>query len=61
MKDLYFAATHVAALHQRLVAHLEAQGELTPQGWKELTGASRKYTIPRTGTPAGLSLRRSIL
>lgn len=44
--DLIMEATAVASLRQRLIAFLDAHGELTPQQWKELVGASRKYTIP---------------
>jgi selenocysteine-specific elongation factor len=46
MKDLLFAARAVDELRGRLVAHLEARGTITPQEWKELVGASRKFAIP---------------
>jgi selenocysteine-specific elongation factor len=44
--DLYLDAGVVAELRARLVAHLDAHGEITPQQWKDVTGASRKYSIP---------------
>lgn len=44
--DLIMDAATVDFLRQRLVAHLDEHTEITPQQWKELVGASRKYTIP---------------
>lgn len=44
--DLVMDAATVDFLRQRLIAHLDEHGEITPQQWKELVGASRKYTIP---------------
>jgi len=44
--DLYVAAEVAADLRARLLAHLEAHGQITPQEWKDLTGATRKYSIP---------------
>jgi selenocysteine-specific elongation factor len=44
--DLYLASEVVASLKTRLLAHLDAHGQITPQEWKELTGTSRKYSIP---------------
>jgi selenocysteine-specific elongation factor len=44
--DLYLAAAVVASLRERLLAHLDAHGQITPQEWKELTATSRKYAIP---------------
>jgi selenocysteine-specific elongation factor len=44
--DLYLDAALVGALRERLVAHLDAHGEITPQEWKDITGASRKYSSP---------------
>jgi selenocysteine-specific elongation factor len=44
--DLYVAAEVVAQLRQRLLDHLDEHGQITAQGWKELTGTSRKYSIP---------------
>ena len=46
MKDLVFHAPAVDALRDKLVAHLKAHAQITPQEWKELVGASRKFTIP---------------
>ncbi len=46
MKDLVFHAPAVDALRDELVAHLKAHAQITPQQWKELVGASRKFTIP---------------
>jgi selenocysteine-specific elongation factor len=46
MKDLIFHAPAVDALRDKLVAHLHAHVEITPQQWKDLVGASRKFTIP---------------
>ncbi len=45
-KDLYFAATAITTLRERLVAHLEQQGQIDAQGWKALSGVSRKFSIP---------------
>jgi selenocysteine-specific elongation factor len=44
--NLYFDRETIAELKQRLVSHLKEAGELTTQQFKDLTGASRKYTIP---------------
>lgn len=44
--DLVMDAATVAFLRQRLLEHLDAHGEISPQQWKEVVGASRKYTIP---------------
>jgi selenocysteine-specific elongation factor len=44
--DLYMHAAVVAALRVRLVAFLDAHKTIDAQQWKELTGASRKFTIP---------------
>jgi selenocysteine-specific elongation factor len=44
--DLYVDAGAIDALRARLVAHLDARGEITTQEWKELCGTSRKYSIP---------------
>ena len=44
--DLVIAATVVADLQARLLAHLAAHVTIDAQQWKDLTGASRKYTIP---------------
>ncbi len=44
--DLVMASSVVAMLRERLLAHFATAAELSPQQWKELVGASRKYTIP---------------
>jgi hypothetical protein len=44
--DLYMHADVVAGLRARLVAFLDAHKTIDAQQWKELTGASRKFTIP---------------
>jgi selenocysteine-specific elongation factor len=46
MKDLIFHAPAVDALRDKLVAHLKAHTQISPQEWKDLVGASRKFTIP---------------
>jgi selenocysteine-specific elongation factor len=46
IKDLFFHAPAVAKLREKLLAHFEQHAELTPQQWKELVGASRKFSIP---------------
>jgi selenocysteine-specific elongation factor len=44
--DLYMHADVVADVRQRLVAFLDAHKTIDAQQWKELTSASRKFTIP---------------
>jgi len=44
--DLYVHADALAELRARLLAFLEAHKTIDAQQWKELTGASRKFTIP---------------
>jgi selenocysteine-specific elongation factor len=44
--ELYFAAPSVAALRERLVAHLRSRREITTQEFKDLVGATRKHVIP---------------
>ncbi|HEY1554732.1 MAG TPA: selenocysteine-specific translation elongation factor [Kofleriaceae bacterium] len=44
--DLAMHARVVDDVRARLVAFLEAHGTIDAQQWKELTGASRKFTIP---------------
>jgi selenocysteine-specific elongation factor len=46
VKDLLFLAAAIDELREKLRAHLQAKREITPQEWKELVGASRKFTIP---------------
>jgi len=45
-EDLYFHQTAIAGLEEKLVKFLEEKGEITTPELKELTGVSRKYTIP---------------
>jgi len=44
--DLYMHAEVVDELRAKLVAFLDAHKTIDAQQWKELTGASRKFTIP---------------
>jgi selenocysteine-specific elongation factor len=44
--DLVMHARTVDEIRARLVAFLDHHGTIDAQQWKELTGASRKYTIP---------------
>ena len=46
MKDLIFHQPAVAALREKLVEYLKAHTQITPQEWKEMVGASRKFAIP---------------
>ena len=45
-EDLYFHKSAVEALEEKLVDFLRSHGEITTPQFKEMTGASRKYTIP---------------
>jgi selenocysteine-specific elongation factor len=45
-ENLFFNREVIAELKERLVSHLGRVGEITTQQFKDLTGASRKYTIP---------------
>lgn len=45
-EEIYFHAAALAELQNRLVTWLREQGEITTTQFKEMTGASRKYTIP---------------
>jgi selenocysteine-specific elongation factor len=45
-EDLYFHSTVMEELQQRLVAYLKEHGEISTPDFKEMTQASRKYTIP---------------
>jgi selenocysteine-specific elongation factor len=45
-EDIYFHAAPMAELQNRLTAWLKQHGEITTPQFKEMTGASRKYTIP---------------
>jgi len=44
--DLFFHADTLNTLQQRLVAYLRSNGEISTPAFKEMTGTSRKYTIP---------------
>ena len=44
--DLFLHADVVADLRARLLAFLDEHKTINAQQWKDLTGASRKYTIP---------------
>ena len=44
--ELYFATTELDALEKRLRAYLEAHGAIDPTAYKELTGQTRKHTVP---------------
>jgi len=45
-EDLYFHSTAIEDLKDRLVSFLKEKGEISTPQFKEMTGASRKYTIP---------------
>ncbi len=45
-EDLYFHREAVEDLQSRLVEFLKSHGEITTPQFKEMTGSSRKYTIP---------------
>jgi selenocysteine-specific elongation factor len=45
-EEIYFHAAPMAELQERLVSRLKEHGEITTTQFKEMTGASRKYTIP---------------
>jgi selenocysteine-specific elongation factor len=44
--DLYVHTDAIAALRTRLLAFLDAHKTIDAQQWKEITGASRKFSIP---------------
>jgi selenocysteine-specific elongation factor len=44
--DLVVHGEVIAELRTKLLAFLDAHGTIDAQQWKELTGASRKFTIP---------------
>jgi selenocysteine-specific elongation factor len=44
--DLYLHQDPLAKLREQLRKHFEAQNELSPGQWKDIVGASRKFTIP---------------
>jgi len=45
-EDLFFHKAAVQNLEKELTSFLKAHGEITTPQFKEMTGASRKYTIP---------------
>lgn len=45
-EDLYFATTVLGALQQRLVDHIQKHDDIDAQGFKAMTGLSRKFSIP---------------
>ena len=45
-EGLYFHKNAVETLEKELVDFLKSNGEITTPRFKEMTGASRKYTIP---------------
>jgi selenocysteine-specific elongation factor len=45
-EDIYFDASAIQELQQRLVAFLEEHGEISTPQFKDMTQASRKFTIP---------------
>jgi selenocysteine-specific elongation factor len=44
--DLWFDAKTLEDLKEQLVGYLKERGHISPQEWKDLVGATRKYTIP---------------
>jgi len=44
--DLFVHADAIAALRGKLIAFLDAHKTIDAQQWKEITGASRKFSIP---------------
>jgi selenocysteine-specific elongation factor len=44
--DLFVHADAIAKLREKLLAFLDANKTIDAQQWKDLTGASRKFTIP---------------
>ncbi|MFO0562347.1 MAG: SelB C-terminal domain-containing protein, partial [Polyangiales bacterium] len=44
--EFYADAASMLELEKKLVAWIEAQGSIDAQGFKTITGASRKWTIP---------------
>ena len=45
-EDLFFHSAVVEDLKNKLTAFLKENGEISTPQFKEMTGASRKYTIP---------------
>jgi selenocysteine-specific elongation factor len=46
VKDLVFHKDALDGLRARLIAYLKEKTQITPQEWKEMVGASRKFAIP---------------
>ena len=46
LERLIFATAHIARLEEQVVDYLERHGEMTTPQLKELTGTTRKYTVP---------------
>jgi selenocysteine-specific elongation factor len=44
--DLWFDRSAVDALRERVVGHLQAHGEIDTAAYKDLTGTSRRTTVP---------------
>jgi selenocysteine-specific elongation factor len=45
-QDLFFDRDAVSALREKLISYLKSKREITTQEFKEMVGATRKYTIP---------------
>ncbi len=45
-RELVFARSHIVELHRQLVARISEDGPIDTATFKELTGVSRKWTIP---------------
>jgi len=45
-EELYFSAGAMSDIESRLVAFLKENGEIAMPQFKELTGTSRKYSVP---------------
>ena len=45
-EDLYFHKESIEELKRRLIAFIKEKGEITTSELKQVTGVSRKYTIP---------------
>ncbi len=47
--DLFYAPQPLQSLQEKLITFLKENQEITPPGFRELTGLSRKYMIPLLG------------
>ena len=45
-ESLYFDAEHLSRLREQVVAFIEREGEINAPRFKELSGLTRKYSIP---------------